>query len=175
MREWIACILLASLTPAPLLAARLPLRRYGTQDGLPHNRVNQILRDSHGFLWFCTGNGLSQFDGSTFVTFGADRSLCRSILEDRQGFYWVVSGGEGIYRLDPRTDDPARVLTRYTAPGDSDAAGVDRMVRDRSGTLWAGGARGLFVVEDRGGPGCSVRSLVCGSGRFWWIEAACSG
>src|SRR5262245_61488990 len=74
-------ILLQAVLPAPSLAARLPLRRYTTNDGLPHNRVNQIMRDSHGFLWFCTPNGLGQFDGTAFVTHGADQALSRGILE----------------------------------------------------------------------------------------------
>jgi ligand-binding sensor domain-containing protein/signal transduction histidine kinase len=153
-REFLVIILQLAYVPAPALAARLPLRHYTTVDGLPHNRVNQMIRDSSGFLWLCTPNGLSQFDGTTFVTYDADRELCRSIYEDpRGGFYWVVAGGYAIYRFDPKTDDRDRVLTRYTAAEDAEAAGVDIVLRDRSGTMWAAGSRGLFVVEAHGDSG----------------------
>ncbi len=40
-------------------AERLPIKTYTTADGLAHNAVNRIVRDSRGFLWFCTFEGLS--------------------------------------------------------------------------------------------------------------------
>src|SRR5512143_4308285 len=48
-------------------AERLPIKTYTTADGLAQNAVNQIVRDSRGFLWFCTNEGLSRFDGYTFT------------------------------------------------------------------------------------------------------------
>jgi len=57
-------------------AERLPLKTYTTADGLGHNSIN-IVRDSRGFLWFCTFEGLSSFDGYTFTTYG------RKDLQDR--------------------------------------------------------------------------------------------
>ena len=44
-------------------AERLPLKAYTTADGLPNNAINKIVPDSRGFLWFCTDEGLSRFDG----------------------------------------------------------------------------------------------------------------
>src|SRR5215831_18891907 len=39
------------------------VRVFDTESGLPHNRVNRIYLDSKGFLWICTDDGLSRFDG----------------------------------------------------------------------------------------------------------------
>src|SRR5947209_8919876 len=50
-------------------AERLPVRSYTSADGLGSNFINFLMRDSHGFLWFCTRDGLSRFDGSRFVTY----------------------------------------------------------------------------------------------------------
>src|SRR5436853_410234 len=50
-------------------AERLPLRSYTMLDGLAQDKVKFIARDSRGFLWFCTTEGLSRFDGTRFVTF----------------------------------------------------------------------------------------------------------
>ena len=47
-------------------AETLPVKSYTTSDGLAHDRVNRIVRDSRGFLWFCTSEGLSRFDGYEF-------------------------------------------------------------------------------------------------------------
>ena len=49
------------------LAERLPVKIYTTADGLAQNVVNRIVRDSRGFLWFCTQDGLSRYDGYTFT------------------------------------------------------------------------------------------------------------
>ena len=44
-------------------AEQLPIRTYTTADGLPRDRVYKIVPDPRGFLWFCTYDGLSRFDG----------------------------------------------------------------------------------------------------------------
>jgi ligand-binding sensor domain-containing protein len=64
-----------------------------TADGLAHNAVNRIVRDSRGSLWFCTADGLSRFDGYTFTNSGTDQVLAdssvQSLLEDHDGHIWV--------------------------------------------------------------------------------------
>ena len=51
---------------------RLPVETYTTAHGLAHNVVYRIVRDSRGFLWFCTREGLSRFDGYTFTNYGVE-------------------------------------------------------------------------------------------------------
>ena len=68
---------------------KLPLRRYTTADGLAGNRVQWILSDSLGFLWFATTEGLSRFDGYEFKSFTPEQGLPGSyvtqIIETRAG------------------------------------------------------------------------------------------
>ena len=71
----LAVSVLVLVTGPAVLAERLPIRRYATADGLAHNNVNRIVKDSRGFLWFCTAEGLSRFDGYTFANFGVDQGL----------------------------------------------------------------------------------------------------
>ena len=40
-----------------------------TSDGLPNNSVRYLYQDSKGFLWLATLNGLSRYDGNSFLTF----------------------------------------------------------------------------------------------------------
>lgn len=66
-------------------------------DGLPQNMVDDILQDSHGFLWFGTWNGLCRYDGYTFEVFdtqNAEGSAIRdnfiyALLEDAHGNIWI--------------------------------------------------------------------------------------
>jgi ligand-binding sensor domain-containing protein len=41
-----------------------------TAIALLSNTINKIVADSRGFIWFCTAEGLSRFDGYRFVNFG---------------------------------------------------------------------------------------------------------
>src|ERR1044072_1595449 len=74
----------------------LPIKTYTTADGLAHNMVNRIVRDSRGFLWFCTLEGLSRFDRYSFTNYGIAQGLPSAIINDlletREGFYWI--GGD---------------------------------------------------------------------------------
>jgi ligand-binding sensor domain-containing protein len=68
-------VLLSLVLPALARAERLPTKIFTTADGLANNVVHRIVRDSHGYLWFCTREGLSRFDGYSFTTYGIDDGL----------------------------------------------------------------------------------------------------
>ena len=77
----IPCLFLL-LLHGPARAERLPIRTYTVADGLAHNTVNKIVRDSRGFLWFCTADGLSRFDGYGFANYGANEGLPHPYVND---------------------------------------------------------------------------------------------
>jgi len=52
-------ILLVAAAPVCLMAELLPIRAYSTADGLAGDRIDCIVPDSRGFIWFCTPEGLS--------------------------------------------------------------------------------------------------------------------
>lgn len=76
-------------------------------DGLPHNLVDDLLKDSQGFLWVATrGEGLVRYDGYEFMTFNMGSSLTKlrsnfiqKLVEDNFCRLWVVSDA-GIDILD---------------------------------------------------------------------------
>jgi ligand-binding sensor domain-containing protein len=42
---------------------------YDISSGLPHNEINDIVKDQQGYIWIATENGLSRFDGFNFINF----------------------------------------------------------------------------------------------------------
>jgi ligand-binding sensor domain-containing protein len=74
------CILLT--TPTYVRAERLPIMTYTTAEGLARNRVSRIVKDSRGFMWFCTTEGLSRFDGCSFTNYTTDQGLPGSAVTD---------------------------------------------------------------------------------------------
>jgi ligand-binding sensor domain-containing protein len=77
------------------MAERLPIKTYTTADGLARDQVNRIVQDSKGFIWFCTSEGLSRFDGYKFTNYGTESGLpgrdVYGFLEARDGSYWVAT------------------------------------------------------------------------------------
>lgn len=104
LRIWLMIGLLLSLC-LTAHSERLPIRTYTSADGLAQDRVKRIVRDSRGFLWFCTADGLSRFDGYRFVTYDATQGLpfssVNDLLETRAGVYWIASNGGGVFRFNP--------------------------------------------------------------------------
>ena len=68
----------ALLWLAPICATQLPVRVYTTADGMSRSAATCIVRDSQGFLWLCTREGVSRFDGNQFLNYGVAQGLPHS-------------------------------------------------------------------------------------------------
>jgi hypothetical protein len=60
-------IIAFSCIPAFTQPESWEVHQYTTADGLSSNYVNCVYRDSRGFIWLGTGNGLNRFDAYTFT------------------------------------------------------------------------------------------------------------
>jgi signal transduction histidine kinase/ligand-binding sensor domain-containing protein len=164
-REFLALAVLL-LLPSAARAERLPVRSYTTADGLAHNEINKIVRDSRGFLWFATNDGLSRFDGYTFMNYGVEQGLphptVMDLLETSRGDLWVATYG-GLVRFRPdgvpadRPLDAADARRRpsmfstIVPPGDDPRAKATTVVfESRDGTIWCGTRNGLFRLDPEG-------------------------
>ena len=145
MRRSIRILLSLCLAMAGASAASLPIRIYSTAQGLAHAHVNRLYRDSRGFLWVCTDEGLSRFDGSQFVNYTVASGLphihVNDLLETRSGEYWVATDG-GVARFHPN-GQPKRFVT-FVPPGLPDAERVNTLLEDRDGSIFLGTAAGLY-------------------------------
>lgn len=140
-------LLLAGLARAP--AKRLPVKAYTTADGLPRNQIYHIVRDSHGFLWVCTNEGLSRFDGYEFTNYGTEQGLPRSavldLIETRSGDYWAATTG-GLCRFHPGPQS-GPMFRPYRVTGDPKTEHATAVLEDRTGVIWCGTPRGLYRLE----------------------------
>jgi ligand-binding sensor domain-containing protein len=147
-------------------AERLPIKIYTTADGLPNNNINKIVRDSRGFLWFCTAEGLSLFDGHNFgVDDGLPNANVNDILETADGEYWVATEG-GLCRFRPMNysdrqrelssgrGQPAfsnRLFEAVVPPNDDSYARTSTVLLQlRDGTVWCGTENGILQVRKNG-------------------------
>lgn len=79
-------------------------------NGMPHNFVDDILKDSQGFIWVATnGGGLCRYDGYSFKTYDVSTpvrltsNFLHQIAEDKYGRIWVASDN-GITILDTKSN-----------------------------------------------------------------------
>ena len=139
--------------PRFLRAERLPTRVYTTADGLASNQVGCIKRDSHGFLWFCTSEGLSRFDGSTFTNYTVEQGLpdrvVTDFLETRDGDYWVATP-KGVALFDPSPGSGKRVFSSFDSRGFGYERQVNALFEDHRGTIWLGTINGTAQLVKTG-------------------------
>ncbi len=83
---------------------------------ISNNRVNSILKDSNGFLWIGTDEGLDQYirekkqfrhhNFKTNKPYHDQRgqNVIRTIAEDDQGLFWLGTAGSGLIRYNPENN-----------------------------------------------------------------------
>jgi ligand-binding sensor domain-containing protein/signal transduction histidine kinase len=137
--------ILLAVSIFPLKSDLLPVRAYSSADGLAADRVDCIVSDSRGFLWFCTPEGLSRFDGYRFVSYGVDEGLAHraisALIETRSGDY-LVGTSRGLSRINSGGKG-ARFAT-YTPEREATHNSVTALRESRSGKIWCSTRNSLF-------------------------------
>lgn len=117
-----------------------------TQHGLSHNKVNCILKDQRGFIWFGTDDGLNRYDGKNFIRFQNKRgdtttisgNIIRDIFEDKDGVLWIATSDGGLssynYRLEPKKQ--FRQYKYLSRERNAVPVTLNALVEDKLGNLW---------------------------------------
>lgn len=136
-------------------------------EGLPHNFIDDLFKDSRGFLWISTaGGGLSRYDGYDFVTYTPNTAHCRlksnfirNVCEDNFERLWVVSEG-GTDVIDLVTlkavipaDVEGKLNSLLTQP-------ATYLCKDAKGCIWLHATNTLHRIEfDQNGAVKMISSL----------------
>jgi len=155
-RYYLSFIFLFFLAAAPVnpetLNTDIHFKRFSIEEGLLQYRINCILQDSKGFMWFGTNDGLNKYDGYNFRTYKHEPGVADTLssqwvtclLEDRlnPGILWIGTD-YGLNRFDTGTD---RISIFRGNPRNS--ANFDNFIwcihQDRSGSMWIGTESGLW-------------------------------
>jgi ligand-binding sensor domain-containing protein len=141
--------ILMVLSAFPLKSELLPIRTYTTADGLASDHIGRIVADSRGFLWFCTPEGLSRFDGNRFVNYGVDEGVphpvVNTLIETRSGEHWIGTA-RGLSRIATNGKGPR--FTNYRLGPETAPNIIGALLEARSGKLWVGTVGGLFEWTD---------------------------
>jgi signal transduction histidine kinase/ligand-binding sensor domain-containing protein len=125
--------------------------------GLSQTRVEWLVQDKVGFLWFGTQYGLNRFDGYKSKVFKhepdrPDSLSCvyvRSLYVDRAGTLWVGCD-RFLDRFDPATETFKHYRVYTELPNELPTP-IDRIGEDHQGVLWLATAKGLYRFDPTSG------------------------
>ena len=158
-------------------------------EGLPNNFVDDILKDSRGFLWIATrGEGIARYDGHEFILFnmGSTRTKLHSnfiseLCEDDFGRIWAASE-TGIDILDIRTMQTVQVPDGEGKPGAFCNLPSQHILHSKAGNIWIESKNRLFKLTfDKQGrirqiitvcelPGHERIRAICEVDGYLWIN-----
>ncbi len=140
-----------------------------TPGSLPGESVGAVLMDSRSRLWVGTDRGLAQFNpaSETFYQPGvsltpnedpADQEIQRmgragitALLEDRDGWLWVGTRRDGLFRFSPDTEE----VISYTPPDKLhhlSGWSVLALAEDGQGNIWVGTQdKGMSRINPKNG------------------------
>ena len=136
--------LVPTIQPKPIVAqpprmkdaAIANMQYLDIDQGMISSYVWCLMEDSKGNLWIGTNDGISRYDGNTFVHYtmqeglGSNRTRC--MLEDSRGHLWFGSDGGGVSRYD------GVCFTRFTVEDGLSDNHIFAMLEDAEGQLWFG-------------------------------------
>lgn len=153
----LSALTLMCICAAAASAKTLPVHIFTSSDGLGSSFINHLMRDSRGFLWFATRDGLSRFDGLRFVTYQVgDKDAPPGIensFETSKGIYWITTTG-GLYRYDPNSA-PVKAHDKNSGRPILNAEYINdwrgSFYEDSDGKIWFVGYTGLSLLEEKEG------------------------
>ncbi len=91
--------------PIKIFAQSYQLTNYQTDNGMPSNLTKSIIKDGMGFVWVASDEGVSRFDGRSFLNFKKELpvSYTKNLFLSRQKRFCVVND-LGIIEVDSRPD-----------------------------------------------------------------------
>ncbi|MDH5826909.1 hybrid sensor histidine kinase/response regulator transcription factor [Sphingobacterium faecium] len=131
----------------------LSFEHFTIKSGLSSNTVFSTYRDSYGFLWVGTEDGLNRFDGNTFKVYrynadvepGLKSNHITALCEDAAGRVWIGTNGGSLSYYDRRLDK----IVSYDKHADGKwlSTAITTINTDIAGNIWVGSYGGLFIIN----------------------------
>ncbi|MCY1723090.1 ATP-binding protein [Prolixibacteraceae bacterium Z1-6] len=150
-------LLLLKAVSVNAISSEISFDIFSQGNGLPNNQIQCIYQDSKGWMWIGTSQGLSRFDGYSFVNFlpnpddsaSLNGNLVRVIKEDRHGNLLVGTENGALNVFDRRKErfyHPFNNLPEYKNSGIS----VNDIEEDENGLIWMGSDFNILILDTVG-------------------------
>ncbi len=85
-------------------AQNLKFKHYGLPEGLSQESITSLAKDSLGYLWIGSENGISRFDGTQFTSLlnsnteiNIEGAQITSLLSDNSNLLWIGTAQSGLF------------------------------------------------------------------------------
>jgi ligand-binding sensor domain-containing protein/serine phosphatase RsbU (regulator of sigma subunit) len=126
--------------------ARVNIMTLDLEQGMINSNVNKTFQDSRGYIWVGTYNGVSRYDGRSWLHFNGEEGLgdyVFAITEDRAGNMWFGTNTKGAIRYDMRTGE----ISTFNSEGNFPNNSVRDIIEDDQGRIWFGTGAGVSMYE----------------------------
>ncbi len=134
----------------------------GLAEGLSDLRIQDIVQDPYGYLWFATLDGLNRYDGYTITNYYRDtnsnslpNNAIHCLFTDSQGELWIGTGN-GLVKFNYNNQNFIRL--------DSSSKLSHSLIRiikeDPEGNLYVGGSAGLFRLDRKNNQWISITNYL---------------
>lgn len=124
------------------------------------NKINSVIEDEEGFLWFATSKGLCRYDGISFVNFPLPKETKQdispetglrtreseealSLLIDKKGDLWI-----GSFRESTVSWFDGKNFTSVPFDKEQELVELRFITEDKDGNVWFGGRYGILFRYD---------------------------
>lgn len=129
------------------------------KEGLANNRVDCMLQDFQGYLWFGTKRGLCRYNGYEFKTYRSqpnDSTSLRyhqitSLMESSDSTLWIAAWNGGLHIYNREKDNFIRVKMPERSSYEeniSENNSINLIFEDSKRTIWIGNSQKLFIIEN---------------------------
>lgn len=130
---------------------------FSTDNGLPSNRIRDIVQDNEGFMWFATEAGLVRYDGTStkvFVPYAGNTNAFETYILSvcKNGGTLLIGTDQNLYSYCPRKEQMRLFPLRYSQNVNEKLSGaVHDICVDNDGTIWvAVEGKGVFKISPDG-------------------------
>jgi len=155
----LTCFLIFCLQAYPLLSQKpsLHFNQLSVNDGLSNSTVYEIYKDSRGFMWFGTYNGLNKYNGYKFTvdyhnpmdSTTISGNCVLEIFEDHKNNFWIGTAFNGLNLLNRKTGEFKRFTADSTNPSSLSNNDIRSIYEDSENNLWIGTAGGGLNLYNR--------------------------
>lgn len=131
---------LSLILSSPMLLYGQPkamVEHYSTEQGLSHDIISCMIKDSDGFIWIGTWDGINKFDGQQFHSFSAARAVMKNTrvdqIMDGGDYLWIRTYDGEVYRFDKAREV---FVSLANIVGSKNIVEVQRIISFDNDLLW---------------------------------------
>jgi signal transduction histidine kinase/ligand-binding sensor domain-containing protein/DNA-binding response OmpR family regulator len=157
MKHYYTLLYLLFLSPLFSWGQKTEFEHLTDQDGLANSNVTAIIKDSDGYMWFSTFNGLSRYDGYKFTNFlhnpQDSNSICGNriwgLLESREKTLFITTPFNGLSIYNRQTETFKNFIHNPKDPSSLSANMILSIYEDKRGNIWLGTTKSLDKFDSK--------------------------